>query len=380
LHSFLLAGNMNPRVSDIIEIIDGIAPFRLAEEWDNVGLQAGDPTATVTRIMISLDPCRKAVEESVASGCQLLVTHHPLIFKPIRSLNLLEQPGEILAKALRNNLNIVAVHTNYDAADGGINDLLAERIGLRQIQPLAAQRTGELVKLAVFVPKGHEEKIMEALFRFSGHMGNYSECSFQTGGTGTFKPLKGSDPYLGSIGCREYAEETRIEVLLRGEDLPAACRALREAHPYEEPAYDLYPLLNKGASQGLGRIGLLAGPATLDQLACRLKDDLGLAVARYVGEGSRVVEKIALCGGSGASLLRHAHSLGAQVLVTGDVKYHDARDAEALGISLIDIGHFCSEIHMVKGFCRMLRKEVNGKGFEAEIIVCENERDPFVYC
>ncbi|MEA5115323.1 MAG: Nif3-like dinuclear metal center hexameric protein [Geobacteraceae bacterium] len=371
---------MNPRVSDIIEIIDGIAPFRSAEEWDNVGLQVGDPTVTAARIMISLDPCRQAVEEAVASGCQLLITHHPLIFKPIRTLNLQEQPGEILAKALRNNLNIISMHTNYDAADGGINDLLAKRIGLCQAKPLTVQGTGELVKLAVFVPKGHEEKVMETLFRFCGHIGNYIDCSFQTDGTGTFKPLPGADPYMGTIGQREYADETRIEVLLRAEDVPAACKALIEAHPYEEPAYDLYPLLNKGTRRGLGRIGRLSCPVTLEQLASRLKDDMGLAVARYVGDGNRLMEKVALCGGSGASLLRQAHSQGAQVLVTGDVKYHDAREAEILGMCLIDIGHFASEIPMVNGFCAVLREEVGRKGFEAEIIACGNERDPFVYC
>ncbi len=375
-----MARSMRPRVSDILEIIDGIAPFRLAEEWDNVGLQLGDPTAAAARIMISLDPCREAVDEAVASGCQLLLTHHPLIFKPIRSLNLQEQPGKILAKALRNNLSIAALHTNYDIADGGINDLLAERIGLTRVEPLARHDSEELVKLAVFVPKGHEEKVMEALFRSSGRIGNYSECSFQTEGVGTFRPLPGAEPFLGSPGRREYAEEKRIEVLLRAEDVPAACRALVAAHPYEEPAFDLYPLLNKGSCRGLGRIGHLSAPLPLAQLASRMKDALRLVALRVVGDGARLTDKVALCAGSGASLLRHAHGLGADVLVTGDVKYHDAREAEMLGIALVDIGHFASEIPMVSGVCARLREEVTAKGFTAEIMACESERDPFGYC
>jgi len=380
LHSFLLAGSMEPRVSDILEIIDGIAPFRLAEEWDNVGLQVGDPTTTASRIMIALDPCREAVDEAVASDCQLLLTHHPLIFTSIRSLNLQEQPGEILAKALRNNLSIAALHTNYDIADGGINDLLAERIGLTCIEPLARHEGEELVKLAVFVPKGHEEQVMEALFRSGGHMGNYSDCSFQTEGVGTFRPLSGAKPFLGSPGRREYAEEKRIEVLLRREDVPSACRALVEAHPYEEPAFDLYPLLNKGACRGLGRIGNLREALPLAQLASRLKDELSLIALRIVGDGARSMVKVALCAGSGASLLRQAHGLGADVLVTGDVKYHDAREAEMLGIALVDIGHFASEIPMVRGVCARLREEVKAKGFTAEIMACKRERDPFEYC
>lgn len=371
---------MNPRVSDIIEIIDKIAPFRLAEEWDNVGLQVGDPAAPASRIMVSLDPGREAVESAVASGCQLLITHHPLIFTPLRSLNLQEQPGDLLAKALRNSLNIVAMHTNYDIADGGMNDLLAGLLGLCSVEPLAVRETGELVKLAVFVPKGHEEPVMQALFSFSGHIGNYTDCSFQSSGIGTFKPLPGADPFIGSLGRREYADETRIEVLLLATDVSAACRALIEAHPYEEPAFDLYPLLNRGPRCGLGRIGNMSPPVTLEQLACRLRDELGLAVARYAGNGDRVLEKVALCAGSGASLLRQAHNLGAQVLVTGDVKYHDAREAEMLGIGLLDVGHFPSEIPMVREFRARLGKEVEKAGFEAEILACENERDPFVYC
>ena len=370
---------MRPRVSDILEIIDGIAPFSLAEEWDNVGLQVGDPTAAAARIMISLDPCREAVDEAVAKGCQLLLTHHPLIFTPIRSLNLQQQPDAILAKALRNNLTIAALHTNYDIAVGGINDLLAERIGLTRVGPLARQHGEELVKLAVFVPKGHEDKVLEALFRSSGHIGNYSDCSFQAEGVGTFRPLSGAEPFLGSPGRREYVEEKRIEVLLRAEDVPAACRALVAAHPYEEPAFDLYPLLNKGACRGLGRIGNLRAPLPLSQLARRLKDELRLGALRVVGDGGRLLDRVALCAGSGASLLRQAHVLGADVLVTGDVKYHDAREAEMLDIAVVDIGHFASEISMVSGVCARLREELKAKGFTADIMACESERDPFEY-
>jgi len=379
LHSFLLAGNMNPRITDIVEIINRIAPFRLAEEWDNVGLQVGDPYATAAKIMVALDAGKEAIDAAVDSGCRLLVTHHPLMLRPQKKIDLSEPSGALIGKALQHSLNIVSLHTNFDIAPGGVNDLLAARLGLVSTTPLSVTSVDGLVKLAVFVPKGHEEKVMQALFQFSGFIGNYSECSFQVPGTGTFKPLAGAAPFLGSIGTREYAEETRIEVLLRAEDAAAARAALLAAHPYEEPAFDLYPLMNEGRREGLGRIGELPSAVSLECLVARLKGEFSLEGVRYVGEGSRSVRKIALCGGSGSSLLRDAHRQGADVLVTGDVKYHEAREAQMLGLCLIDLGHFASEILMVDGFIARLEVELRVRGLTAELIACKEERDPYRY-
>jgi len=342
-----------------------------------VGLMVGDPTAAVDRIMVALDGTPNTVEAAIASRCQLLLTHHPFIFRPLKQISAADPAGRLVLNAVRHDLAVVSLHTNFDIADGGMNDLLAERLGVVECRPLRVTTAESLVKLAVFVPKGHEERVREALFRFSGIIGAYSDCSFQCAGTGTFKPLEGAQPFIGRVGTREYVEEIRLEVLLEQRHLAAAVAALVKAHPYEEPAFDLFPLLNKGAERGLGRIGLPAVETTVGTFADHVKERLGLPGVRFVGDGSRPVRKVAICGGSGMSLLRDAQRQGADVLVTGDVKYHEARDAEALGIALIDGGHFGTEVLMVESVAARMAAELTARRFEAEVIPFRGERDPF---
>jgi dinuclear metal center YbgI/SA1388 family protein len=356
-------------------MINKIAPPALAEEWDNPGLQLGDPKRPAERIMVALDPGQEAVEAAVAAGCSLLVTHHPLFFRPLKRIDASEPTGGVVFRAIGNNLAILSLHTNYDSADGGLNDLLAERLGLIETRPLKGSAE-ELVKLAAFVPEGHEERVLEVLFRFSGVIGNYRDCSFRVSGTGTFTPQEGAKPFIGEVGARNETGETRIEVLLRKEDLPAAVKALRAVHPYEEPAFDLYPLLNRGAERGLGRFGDLNADITLAGYASVVGEKLGTDV-RYVGDPARRVRRVAVCSGSGSSLLREAVWKGADVFVTGDVKYHEAREAEALGVALIDAGHFATEVIMVDGVVSRLAQEMEKRGFQAEVIPCRAERDPF---
>ncbi len=370
---------MKPKVSDIVGIINKIAPFNIAEEWDNSGLQIGDPTAQVSRMMISLDACVEAIEAAVEKRCQLLVTHHPFLFHPVKKINVSHPPGQLIKLALKNDLSIISMHTNYDIAEAGINDLLAEYIGLKSCVPVKITGWEELVKLTVFVPKGHERDVLEALFQFSGFIGNYSDCSFQSPGTGSFKPLEGAKPFIGNVDTREYTAETRIEVLLRKDNVAEALAALLKTHPYEEPAYDLYPLLNKGKNRGLGRIGELECSIALEAFAEQIKEKFSLGGLRIVGDRLREVKRVAVCGGSGSSLLRDASRHGADVLITGDIKYHDAKDAQMLGLALIDMGHFASEIVMVDGLTSLLGKELSDKGFTAEIVPCVAEKDPFVF-
>lgn len=368
-----------PKVSDVVGIINKIAPFATAEEWDNVGLQVGDPAAPAERIMVSLDPCREAIDAAIRQQCQLLLTHHPFIFKPLKRIALNEPLGSLISHAIKHDLAVVSLHTNLDIAAGGVNDLLAQRLGLGTCQPLKVTGVEELVKLAVFVPQGHEERVLDALSRFSGVIGNYRDCSFQAQGTGTFRPLEGARPFIGEIGRRERVEEVRLEVLLRKGDLAAALNALMKVHPYEEPAYDLYPLLNKGESRGLGRIGELPSPLSLREFALTVKERLAVDGIRMVGAADRAVKKVAVCGGSGAFLLREAHFRGADLLVTGDVKYHEAREAEDLGIALLDAGHFATERLMVGGVRELLETELTKKGFAATLTAYEGEREPFSF-
>jgi dinuclear metal center YbgI/SA1388 family protein len=368
---------ITPKISDIVGIINKLAPFASAEEWDNVGLQVGDPAAPAEKIMVALDPGKDVLEAAVAAGCQCLLTHHPFIFKPLKRISLADPLGGLLAVAIKNDLAVISLHTNLDIAQGGVNDLLAGLLEVASSEPLKITGREEFVKLAVFVPRGSEAQVLESLFRFSGFIGNYSDCSFQVAGTGTFKPLDGAKPFIGEAGKRESAEESRIEVLLRKEDVTAAVNALVKAHPYEEPAYDLYPLLNRGKSSGLGRIGLLREETTLGHFAAAVKNHLDVQTLRFVGAAGRKVRKVALCGGSGSFLMRDAWKQGADVLVTGDVKYHEAREAETLGLALIDAGHFATERPMIQGVAELLRGELANRKFTAEVLAFEGEREPF---
>ncbi len=367
-----------PKVADIVGIINKIAPTSLAEAWDNPGLQIGDPAAQVTRVMIALDPTPDVIDSALAASCQLLVTHHPFIFKPLKSISTATPHGATIHKAMKGGLSILSLHTNYDIVRDGLNDLLAEKVGLVNCVPLKVTTKSELVKLVVFVPVGQLEHLRSELFPFAAGMGKYRDCSFTAGGTGTFTPLEGAEPYTGTVGAMSRVNEERLEMLIERIQLPRAVKALLAAHPYEEPAFDLYPLLNEGEKQGLGRIGRLPEPLTLEEYVGRLRSALSAPSLRYVGDPAAKISKVALCSGSGSTLLRDAARSGADVLVTGDVKYHEARDAEDMGLAVIDAGHFSTEIIMVSEITGRLGRELAEAGYtDCHVEACRTESDPF---
>lgn len=365
------------KLSDIVGIINKIAPPHLAEAWDNVGLQVGDPAAVIERIMVALDPGPIAVEAAISHSCQLLLTHHPLLFKPLKRISTADETGALVHKAIRNNLAVASLHTNYDTVTNGVNDLLADALGLADCRPLKISFREELIKLIVFVPATHQPQLLEALLKFSSLPGNYAECSFSTSGTGTFKPLTGASPFIGTTGIRESVVEARVELLLKKSALQPALKAMRAAHPYEEPAFDLVPLLNEGAGLGLGRICDLEAPVTLEEFAGLVKKQLKMTGLRLVGELDRKISRVALCGGSGASLLHEAARQGADLFITGDIKYHEAQEAASLGVALIDAGHFATERLMIEGLSRQLESEVTARKLGVQIVRCLEERDPF---
>jgi dinuclear metal center YbgI/SA1388 family protein len=366
------------KLSDILGIIAKMAPPGLAESWDNPGLQVGDPTATVSRIMVALDATPPVIESALASACNLLITHHPLIFTAQKSISAATSQGASIHAAIRGGLAVVSMHTNYDCAEGGLNDLLAARIGLSSCVPLQVTSSHELAKLVVFVPEDHLEQVRSSLLPHAENLGAYAGCSFSALGEGTFTPLDGANPFIGTVGARERVAEYRLELLLDRTALPRAIKSLVAAHPYEEPAFDIYPLLNEGRKLGLGRIGRLAEPVSLAAFAARLRQDLAAPGLRFVGKPDALLSKVALCSGSGASLLRTAVRAGAHVLVTGDVKYHEAREAEELGIALVDAGHFPTEIIMVDSVAERLDRMLVEAGYaDCEVVPCGVETDPF---
>lgn len=377
VHSFSFVGTLQAKLSDIIGIINKLAPPVLAEEWDNVGLQVGNPTDVIHRIMVALDPISVAMDAAIENSCQLLITHHPLIFKPLKKIITTDGTGSLVHKAIANGLAVVSLHTNYDIVASGVNDLLAATLGLTSTRPLKISQREELVKLVVFVPLTHHEAVMNALLPFCRVSSNYADCSFSSPGKGTFRPLEGASPFIGTAGKRELVDESRLELLISRGTLQSVLRTLHRVHPYEEPAYDIIPTLNEGSRSGIGRVGELAAATDLRGFAEHVKTALGASAIRIVGDLDRPVSKVALCGGSGAFLLRDAVREGADLLLTGDIKYHEAREGESMGIALIDAGHFATEFVMVAGLVRQLEHELENRKLDVELLGCTAESDPF---
>ena len=346
---------MSIKCQVVMEAMDRLAPRQLAAQWDNVGLLAGSPAQDVHKIMVTLDVTLAVVEQAIASGADLIIAHHPLLLKPIQSLRTDSPQGKLIAAILRSGIAVFAAHTNLDIADGGVNDVLAAKLQLTDVRSLAVDMTDELLKLVVFVPQTHAQAVHDALAKAgAGHIGHYSHCMFQAEGKGTFMPLAGAEPFIGRQGQLEQVAEIRLETILPAKIRRRVVSALLKVHPYEEVAYDLYSLKNPGATYGLGRIGRLTAPVALNDLAAMVKDSLQVAFVRITGKSAKTITTVAVCGGSGAGLLHKAVFAGADVLITGDVKYHEAQEAVTAGIALIDAGHFATEQPIVSAVATYL--------------------------
>jgi dinuclear metal center YbgI/SA1388 family protein len=362
----------------IIAALERLAPRELAAGWDNVGLLVGSPEQEVASLLVALDVTPEVAERAAAAGVDLIVAHHPLIFKSLKAIRTDMPQGRTLAALLAAGIAVYAAHTNLDAADGGVNDILAARLGLTDLQPLAVEGRERLLKLAVFVPEGHVEAVRTAITAAgAGHIGNYSHCTFQTPGTGTFLPLAGTKPFIGKQGKLEYAAEYRLETIMPEGAAAAVVDAMLRAHPYEEVAYDVYVLNNPGRAFGLGRVGRLATPEPLDAFIRRLKAALGLVQVRTAGPADRRVGTVAVCGGSGADLLATASAAGADVLVTGDVKYHEALEAAAIGLTVVDAGHFATERPALEAVAAHLAACAAEGGWGVTIATDDISRDIF---
>lgn len=373
-----MAKQKNACLADLVGLLNGLYAPMLAEDWDNVGLQIGDPTAEIKRVLVCLDAEEVAIAEAERFDAQLVVSHHPLIFKGLKRLTPSDEVGRVLFRAIRKNIAVFSIHTNLDRASDGLNDWLATRLGVVNSLPLEKPQNAGNYKLVVFVPQGHETEVMEALFAAgAGHVGEYDRVSFRAPGTGTFRGSENANPFLGQPGVVEEADEFRLETIVPGGRLAKVLARMLKAHPYEEVAYDLIPLANTRNDIGLGRIGRLAEELSLQQFAERVRERLGLPSLRLVGDPQLPIRKVAVCGGSGASLLSEALRQGADCLVTGDVKYHDAQRARSEGLALIDAGHFGTEQIMVTELAARLRRALDGRQLPVEVIEMTAEQDPF---
>ena len=341
-------------VAGIAAAVERLTPTALAEGWDNSGLQVGDPAAGVGRVLVALTPLPEVFEEAQETGADFLLFHHPLIFSPLKSVDTGSYPGNLVARAISENLAVYAAHTSYDAAPDGVSVVLAAATGLRGPLEVVSPR-GALRKLVVFVPVEDAETVTEALAGAgAGSIGDYTQCTFRSPGTGTFLPGEGSDPHIGERGRLERVEEVRLETVVPAHLARAAMDAATAAHPYEEVALDVYPVEGTPEGCGYGRFGTLPEPMGPEELAARVSRSLGFP-ARLMSEGDRAeIRRVAVLGGSGGSFLREVAASGAEAYVTGDLDYHDALLAESLGLAAIDAGHAATELPSLEPLARRL--------------------------
>lgn len=371
---------MTITVKDMTRLMDRIAPPFLAEKWDNCGLQAGRLGQIVKSVWVALDPSWPVVSAACEQKVDLLITHHPLFIAPPASIDFSAMPGRAIAAAAQSNLSIFSAHTNLDSAAGGLNDICAEHLGLTDCRVLTPSFGEAYYKLAVFVPLDHEQPILNALAETrAGTIGQYSCCTFTSRGQGRFKPSDGATPYIGRAGEIAVAEEVRIETVVEKSDLATVVSLLKEKHPYETMAYDIFPLAGSiEAQQGIGRIGSLPEEMTLADFAVRAKQQFGVDQVNVAGDLDTPVKRVAVCSGSGSSLMKAFLSSDADVYVSGDLKYHDGMDALAVGRALVDVGHFETEVVVVEALTKKLQALAAEAGLKVDISGYTQERNPYV--
>jgi dinuclear metal center YbgI/SA1388 family protein len=332
-----------PTVADLAAYLDRFAPAATAADWDNVGLLAGDPAAPADRVMTCLTVTPDVAAEAVADGVQLIVSHHPVLFRGAKELTPRTPDGQVLLPLLRHGVAVYSPHTAFDNCTGGINDGLCRRLGLMTVRPLRPAAGKRECKLVVFVPDADLAKVSDAMFAAgAGRIGQYEQCSYRTAGTGTFFGTNSTNPTVGQKGRREEVSEWRLEVIVPDGRVDAVVAAMRAAHSYEEPAFDVYPL-RPSSSGGEGRIGDLPEPVQLRELALTAKGQLLAAVVQLVGNPSSPVKRVAVACGAAGEFLRDAIQAGADAFLTGELRFHEALAARSAGIRLILPGHYATE-------------------------------------
>lgn len=344
------------KISQIIAELEDYAPLSFQENFDNSGLQVGDVSVEARGVLLCLDVTENVVDEAIRLDCNLIVSHHPLLFKPLKKLTGKTYVERCVIKACKNDIAIYASHTNMDNAFGGVNHHLAGKIGLQNVRALSPKKDC-LLKLITFVPGAQAETVRNALFNAgAGQIGNYDSCSFNVSGSGTFRAGVDAHPYAGSVGTFHTEPEIRIETVVPAYKKSAVLRALLTAHPYEEPAYDFYTLENEWAQVGSGIVGDLPNPESEESFLQKLKACFGLKMLKHSPFTGKQIRKVAVCGGSGAFLIPGAIACGADIFITGEAKYNDYYDVDSR-ILLTVIGHYESEVATKELFYDIITKK-----------------------
>ncbi len=358
------------KVKDLLNKINEFAPFFLQESYDNSGIQFGDEEEKIRKVVLALEVTKESVDFAKKEGANVLLVHHPILFFAVKKIT--KQTNPVLYDAIVNGLNVIAAHTNFDIAENGLNDYVGRLLGIEKESSL--QPAGEKIyKFSFYVPRKFAETVREAVFSAgAGKIGNYDKTSFNIDGTGTFRPLAGSHPFIGTEGKMSETEETKVETVVTERNLGKVINALISTHPYEEPAYDVFEL-KLTPRFGVGMSGYLEREFKLAELAEFVKNKLNARYVRYVGSPSSSVRKVALCTGAGSSLTDAAKAKGADVFITGDIGYHTAVHAREIGLNLIDVEHFDTE----KFFVSSMKEALSDLEEEIEIIGFDGEKSPF---
>ncbi len=366
------------KVRDILRQLDSIVPMKLAQPWDNVGLLVGDADQAVRTILVTIDITAAVLAEAVRRRAQLILSYHPVLWDALKTITS-PGPGSIVHELIRQCLSVISIHTAYDAVMGGINDQLAEILTLKNIKPIGdfvEAPEGPLYKLVTFVPVESVNRVAEAIYASgAGAIGRYSHCGFQTPGTGTFLPLSGARPAVGRRGKLEKVAEIRLESVVPSDRVPGVLDALRKSHPYETPAFDLLRHHDMENRWGLGRMGTLPEPLSLDQVLAKVKRATGAGAVGLVGPAKRQVRTAAVCAGSCGKLLNQVIAAGCDLYLTGELKHHQAVAARESGLTCLCLSHTVSERFALKKLVKALQKTIP----DATIVLSRVDADPFTW-
>lgn len=364
---------------EVIQLFEKWSPKKFALEGDPVGVHVGQLNRQVEKVLVTLDVNEAVVDEAIENGANLIIAHHPPIFRPLKRVATDTVQGRMIEKCIKHDITIYAAHTNLDVAVGGVNDLLADKLALQDTKVLEETYAETLYKLIVFCPDSHTDEMRAALGQAgAGAIGDYSNCSFTSKGEGRFTAGANANPYSGKIGQEKIASEEKIEVIVPASIQQRVLKAMLMAHPYEEPAYDWIQLAQSGQSFGLGRIGKLNEAMTLDAFASKVKEVFEVPALRFVGNPEKKIQKVAVLGGDGNKYIYAAKRSGADVLVTGDLYYHVAHDAEALDLAVVDPGHNIEKV-MIKGVADYMAKVCQEEKFEVTFIESKVITEPFQF-
>jgi len=365
---------------EIIQLFESWSPKKLAcMDNDPIGLAIGTLNKPVNKVLVTLDVNEAVADEAIAQGCELIIAHHPPIFRRLANIRTDHPAGRLYEKLLKNDIAVYAAHTNHDVAEGGVNDLLADALQLENYSILEETYAENLLKLAVFIPTANTEDLREALAKAgAGRIGDYEACSYTTMGEGRFRALADANPYVGSIGEIHVEEEVKVEVVLPESIKNRVLKAMLHVHPYEEPAYDIIRLDQQTNVMGLGRVGYLQQELTLHDFAQFVKQQLDVPAVRVVGDLQSKVKKVALVGGDGNKYIYAAKRAGADVFLTGDMYFHTAQDAQALGLQIVDPGHHVEKV-MIAGVAKKMTKMCEDKKYTVEFVQSTIHTEPFLF-